>query len=173
MMSNQLEGADRALQNGVEALKDILDNVKPIHAIYFSMTWGVLYGIITTGWLGEESLDIWSYAGWMTHSNLILSLVFLAINITPTSRFVVKMLVAALIGYSLQWQVMAMIDPLPTFIPPIPEAGKFGLFLFFASMIGGTIYAIVGNDEYAQSSMSSEDMELFKEFKAAKSRGEI
>jgi len=156
--------ADRTLQEWFQAFFDKLHRVNNVHIVWFVLFNGVLISLSTTGYFGDESINPFSLVGGLYALNFFTMMLFAASKFNPTIKYLGKLFVAGIVGYSLFWQIASMTNSTPYFKPFVTET--FGLFIYFASSLGAFIFAFSGHTEYVDPStmgISTYELEKMRE----------
>jgi hypothetical protein len=107
----------------------------------------------TTGFLEDKSIEPMSLTGALYYLNFLMMLLILVIKISPTSKFLMKIITMAVLGYALFWQIGAWASDIEGFKPLADH--PFMAFLFYALSLGAATWAFNGND-----SLSTDNSEL-------------
>jgi hypothetical protein len=156
-----LESIDEKLQHGTDWVKVAFENIEYWHAILFVILNGGLISMATTGYLEDKSIDPVSLPGVLYFINFLMMLIILTVKISPTTRFLSKIITMAVLGYAIFWQFGATVTEVKGFTPLAVH--PFMSFLFYGLVVGAALWAFNGNDKLSQA--GAVDLAEFEDMK--------
>lgn len=144
-----MQAVDDILERLSDWIRITFENIDHWHGLVYIILNGFLVAFATTGYLGEDSVPIWSLAGGLFVAQFVQTIGALVAKISPDSQYLSKMMVAGLSGFAFQWETLSMLDPKKGF-EPIVDHG-FGVFIFYASFLGAMLYCFTGNQSRSTS----------------------
>lgn len=134
-----IEKTDDALQSVNDILKNITDRITPNIVLTVAIVNGFLIGLATTGYMGEQSLSVWSLSFFLILWQLLVICVFSSRYIELTTNYLNKFVVCIAVGYVWQWQFFGMwanrFNPeIKTISPPIDNSAIGVMFGYFTLM---------------------------------------
>ena len=133
-----IEKTDDALQGVNDFLRSITDRITPNVVLTVAIVNGFLIGLATTGYMGEQSLSVWSLSFFLILWQLAVICIFSSRYIDLTTNYLNKFVVCIAIGYVWQWQFFGMwadkFTDIQTIEPPIDNGAIGVMFGYFTLM---------------------------------------
>lgn len=134
------------------------DRITPNIVLLVTLINGFILGFLTTGYLGESSMGIFSFQFWLFVEQFVVICFFSARYVNLTTEFLNKFFLSALIGFSVQWQSfglwVAKYEPENTLIEPLVDPGFATFILGYAGFLLGK-YCFSGNEVEEQTKIST------------------
>lgn len=141
---------DEYLTSATIFLTTTTDKITPNTILFVTMVNGFALGYLTTGFLGESSMDVSSLEGGFFIWQFVLTCILTSKYVNMTTEYLGKFFLAGVIGYYVQWQVFGTyaekydVEMLKLIEPVIP--GGSGNFIFILFFIMGIKHCFSGNE---------------------------
>ena len=140
---------DEALAGINIFLSTTVDRITPNTVLMVTMVNGFILGFLTTGYLGENSMGIFSFQFWLFVEQFVVICFFSAKYVNLTVEFLNKFFLSAVIGFSLQWQLFGLwiekYEPKNGNMEPLVDAGFATFVLGYAGFMLAK-YCFSGNE---------------------------
>jgi len=134
-----IEKTDDALQGVNDFLRTLTDKITPNVVLAVALINGFIIGLVTTGYMGEKSLEVLSLTFFLILWQLLLLCVFSSRYIELTTSYLNKFIVSIAIGYIWQWQFFGMwavwYNPEITTIKPPIDNTVAGVMFGYATVM--------------------------------------
>ena len=142
--------ADEILSTINIFLSTTTDRITPNIILLVTMANGFGFGFLTTGYLGKDSMGVFTFLFWFFVWQFVLTCFLTSRHVNLTTEYLTKFFLAAVIGYYVQWQVfgiyVAKHEPeMVKFIEPAFDGGS-GNFIFILFLIMGVSHCFSGNE---------------------------
>jgi hypothetical protein len=141
---------DEVLTNINIFLSTTTDRITPNVILFVTAFNGFILGFLTTGYLGLNSMGIFSFPFWLFIEQFVVICFFSSRYVDLTTEYLTKFFLAGVIGYYVQWQsfgvYVAEYEPeMLKHIQPVLEGGS-GNFIFILFLIMGVKHCFSGNE---------------------------
>ena len=130
-------------------LSTTTDRITPNTILLVTMVNGFILGFLTTGYLGEKSMGIFSFPFWLFVEQFVVICFFSARYVNLSTEYLNKFFLSAVIGFALQWQLFGLwvqnYEPKNDNIAPMFEGG-FQTFIMGYLGLLGLIYCFKDNE---------------------------
>jgi len=100
--------ADDALQGVNDFLRTITDRITPNIVLMTALINGVAGGVLTTGYLGEKSIEVASLSFVLFIWQFIAICILSSRHVDLTTTYLNKFIISGAVGYIWQWQFFGM-----------------------------------------------------------------
>ena len=131
-------------------LSTTTDRITPNIILLVTMANGFGFGFLTTGYLGTDSMGVFSFLFWFFIWQFVLTCFLTSRHVNLTTEYLTKFFLVAVMGYYAQWQIfgyyVAKYEPkMVKFIEPVFEGGS-GNFIFILFFIMGFKHCFNNNE---------------------------
>lgn len=131
-------------------LSTTTDRITPNIILTVTMINGFILGFLTTGYLGSNSMGIFSFPFWLFIEQFVVICFFSSRYVNLTTEYLTKFFLSGVMGYYFQWQSFGYYaqnyDPkLFKTIQPIMDGGS-GTFIFILFFIMGAKHCFTNNE---------------------------
>lgn len=131
-------------------LSSTTDRITPNVILFVTAVNGFILGFLTTGYLGNNSMGIFSFPFWLFIEQFVVICFFSSRYVDLTTEYLTKFFLAGVIGYYIQWQsfgvYVAKYEPrMMIHIQPVLEGGS-GNFIFILFLVMGLKHCFSGNE---------------------------
>jgi len=135
-------------------LSSTADRITPNIILLVTMANGFGFGFLTTGYLGSDSMGVFSFLFWFFIWQFVLTCFLTSRHINLDTGYLVKFFLVAVIGYYLQWQIFGyyVVSYEPSMMRYIQPAfdSHSGNFIFILFVIMGINHCFSGNKTKAE-----------------------
>jgi hypothetical protein len=140
---------DESLEGVNEFFKSITNRITPNKILFVTLLNGIFLGLITTGFLGDKSISVYSFTFLLFIWQFFVICVFSSSHVNFNAAYLQKFIWIGVIGYAIQWQTFGMIaveyklEAAKTIAPIINH--PFGNILFTLGCLYGMVACFKGN----------------------------
>ena len=139
--------ADEVLSTINIFLSTTTDRITPNIILFVTMINGFILGYLTTGYLGKESMGVFTFPFYLFVEQFVVICFFSSRYVNLTTGYLNKFFLSAVIGFGLQWQafgVYAQGTEIKTIEPLVDSGFATFMFIYFGAMM--TKYCFSGNE---------------------------
>lgn len=130
-------------------LSTATDRITPNIILGVTMMNGFILGFLTTGYLGVDSMGIFSFPFWLFVEQFVVICFFSSRYVDLTTEYLNKFFLIAVIGFSVQWQLFGLYvqyyEPEIKTLEPLVDAGFATFVLGYAGAML-TKYCFANNE---------------------------
>jgi hypothetical protein len=140
---------DEGLEGVNDFFKSITNRITPNRILVATFINGFLFGLITTGFLGDRSISIYSFTFLLFAWQFLQTCIFSSSHVNFNTIYLQKFIWVGVLGYSVEWQVFGSIAheyqlEVANYITP-PFSGTFANAFFIAVVVYMLVWIFKGN----------------------------
>lgn len=128
-------------------LSSTTDRITPNIILFVTMVNGFILGFLTTGYLGAQSMGVFTLTFWLFVEQFVVICFFSSKYVNLTTGYLNKFFLSAVIGFGLQWQAFGLYavgTDIKTIEPLVDHGFATFMFGYFGLMM--TKYCFTGNE---------------------------
>lgn len=140
-------------------LSSLVGKITPNIILCIALINGFAFGLVTTGYLADQTVDALSPVSLLIVWQFIITSVLSSQRIKLNTKYLTRFFIAIVLGYYTQWQVFGSYvqnyDPEKVqYIKPVVE-GASGNFIFFMFFVMGASHCFSDKDSKIESTMDT------------------